>query len=94
MSELAFFVEINNINVYNVRINQIKMAKYIDELKSGCSVDTNLSDMIVPLIVLSNSKFSFTSSSISEHFKTNLQVISKFLKFEYNIERKKPNFFS
>ena len=81
----------NKKNINNVGLNVVR--KYIDELKSGCSIDTNLSDMIVPLIVLSNSKFSFTSRSISEHFKTNLQVISKFLTFEYNIERKKPNFF-
>lgn len=52
---------------------------------SAC-IDQHLSDQIVIYLSLAHENSSFTTSQITRHLMTNLQVIEKFLNIEYQIE--------
>ncbi|MBI4688321.1 MAG: RNA 3'-phosphate cyclase [Nitrospirae bacterium] len=53
---------------------------------SGASLDKRLADQIVPYLALSNSRSSFTTSEVTEHLLTNIEVIKKFTDADIKIE--------
>lgn len=58
----------------------------IQYIKSNACLDHHLSDQILIYISLIGGHWRFSTSGITEHLKTNLWVISKFLDIEYKIE--------
>ena len=64
----------------------------IDFIKSGMSVDPHLADQLVPLMALAKGNSCFTTSRISLHLSTNIQVAETFLpvKFLVSGDEKQP----
>lgn len=58
----------------------------LKEQKSGACFDKHLADQILPYIALANGKSQITVSEITNHCKTNIWVIEKFLKGEFEIK--------
>jgi RNA 3'-terminal phosphate cyclase (ATP) len=54
-------------------------------LKSGMAVDTHLADQIVPLMALAEGRSCFTTSKISLHLLTNIQVAEQFLPVKFQV---------
>jgi RNA 3'-phosphate cyclase len=48
-------------------------------IESGCSIDPNLSDQLIPFMAFATGNSSFSTSKITEHLLTNLWVVSRFL---------------
>jgi len=57
----------------------------LKEQKSGASLDKHLADQILPFMALASSKSSVTVSEITNHCKTNIWVIEKFIKGKFEI---------
>ncbi len=60
--------------------------KFVEYYLNNVSVDDFLADMIILPLSLSSGRSIFTVKNITNHFKTNLQIINQFLDFEYNIK--------
>lgn len=56
------------------------------EQKSGASLDKYLADQILPYLALSDNESSVTVSEITNHCKTNIWVIEKFLDGKFKIK--------
>jgi RNA 3'-phosphate cyclase len=65
--------------------------RFVQILKSKSTTDPNLSDMLGPLLTISNDESEFYVSEITEHLRTSLYVASLFsnFKFSYNKEEDK-----
>jgi len=79
----------DNIGKLNKRAEDIgKEAAFnlLEEQKTETCLDKHLGDQILPYLALSGKKSRITVSKITEHCKTNMQVIENFLdgKFEIN----------
>jgi RNA 3'-phosphate cyclase len=57
-------------------------------ITSKATVDDNLSDQILPFMALAKGKSSFTCRQLTNHAKTNIWVIEKFLDREFVVEEK------
>lgn len=62
----------------------------LKEQKSGACLDKHLADQVLPFLALSNKKSSVTVSEITEHCKTNIRVIEKFLDGRFGINPHYP----
>lgn len=58
----------------------------LKEQKSGACLDKYLADQILPYLALTEGKSSVTVSEITEHCKTNIWVIEKFLEDRFEIK--------
>ena len=58
----------------------------LKEEKTNACLDKHLADQILPYIALAKGKSQFTVSKITNHFKTNIWVIEKFLEGTFKIE--------
>jgi len=56
-----------------------------EEIKSGASVDTHLADQLIPFMGLLPDSF-IRVREVSDHVKTNIYVVEKFLKVQFEIE--------
>ena len=54
-------------------------------LKSGMAVDPHLADQIVPLMAIAKGHSCFTTSKISLHLLTNIQVAEQFLPVKFQV---------
>jgi RNA 3'-terminal phosphate cyclase (ATP) len=59
--------------------------KFIADARSGASLDTNLADMIVPLLSLAPGPSSVRVPRISSHLRTGLALASQFTSCDYSI---------
>lgn len=57
-----------------------------DFLESGAAVDHFLADQLLIYMVFSRAGY-FTTSEISSHFQTNMEIIKKFLSVKFNIDQ-------
>lgn len=51
--------------------------RFLKEYNSNASIDHHLADMVVPLLSLASEPSTFTTSSITEHLKTNLGIAER-----------------
>ncbi len=58
----------------------------LNEEKSGACLDKNLTDQILPYIALASGKSQITVSEVTNHCKTNIWVIEKFLDGKFEIK--------
>lgn len=58
----------------------------LKEQKSGAGLDKHLADQILPYLAVVKNKSQFTVSEITEHCKTNIRVIEKFLEGSFKID--------
>jgi RNA 3'-phosphate cyclase len=58
----------------------------LKEQKTGACLDKHLADQILPYLVLARGKSQVTVSEITNHCKTNIWVIEKFLEGEFEIK--------
>lgn len=58
----------------------------LKEQKSGAGLDKHLADQILPYLAVVKNKSQFTVSEITEHCKTNIWVIEKFLEGGFKID--------
>jgi RNA 3'-terminal phosphate cyclase len=56
-----------------------------EEIKSGASVDTHLADQLIPFMGLLPESIILVRE-VSDHVKTNIYVVEKFLKVQFEIE--------
>jgi RNA 3'-phosphate cyclase len=56
------------------------------EQKSGACLDKNLADQILPYMALSGGKSEVTVSEITDHCKTNMWVIEKFIEGKFEVK--------
>ncbi|MCD5396304.1 MAG: RNA 3'-terminal phosphate cyclase [Candidatus Pacebacteria bacterium] len=62
---------------------------FLKQGRSGVCLDKHLGDQILPFLALSEGKSEVTISEITNHCKTNIWVIEKFLKGKFKIEENK-----
>ena len=60
----------------------------LNEQKSEACLDKHLADQILPYLALASDKSKVTVSEITNHCKTNIWVIEKFLEGEFKIKEK------
>jgi len=58
----------------------------LKQQKSNACLDKHLADQILPYMALLNKKFSVTVSEITNHCKTNIWVIEKFLEGKFELK--------
>ena len=58
----------------------------INEIQSKAPVDKHLADQILPYLALTSEKFQVMVSEITNHCKTNIWVIEKFLGGKFEIK--------
>ena len=63
--------------------------EFLKEGKTGACLDKHLADQILPFMALSQGKSEVTVSEITNHCRTNIWVIEKFLKGQFKIEGNK-----
>jgi len=63
--------------------------EFLKEGKTGACLDKHLADQILPFMALSQGKSEVTVSEITNHCRTNIWVIEKFLKGRFKIEGNK-----
>ena len=56
------------------------------EILNDANIDSHLSDMIIPFIALGSTPFKFKTSKITNHLKTNIWVVSKFIEDRFYIK--------
>lgn len=56
------------------------------EAKSEACLDKRLADQILPYVALASGKSQFTVSETTNHFKTNIWVIEKFIEGEFKVK--------
>jgi RNA 3'-phosphate cyclase len=61
--------------------------KLIAELEAKPTVDTHLSDMMIPYMALSKEKSVFLTRTISEHLEANIWLAEKMLNVQFKINR-------
>ena len=62
--------------------------KFLSEYVSNCTVDHHLADMIIPFLSLSKNSSQFTTSYISSHLQTNLDLCKSITGMNYEIDKK------
>ncbi len=60
--------------------------EFLKFYQSGASLDKRLADQIVPYLALSNNHSLFSTSEVTEHLLTNVEVIKKFTDADIKIE--------
>ena len=63
--------------------------KLIGLLDKRCTVDLNLSDMMIPYIALADGKSTMLTSDLSLHTKTNMAIVKEFVNTEFAISQMK-----
>lgn len=58
----------------------------IDTFNSGATVDSHLSDQLIPFTALADGKSIFKTPRLTMHAKTNIWLVKKFLPLEFNIK--------
>ncbi len=66
----------------------------LKEEKSGACLDKHLSDQILPYLALASGKSKISVSEITEHCKTNIWVIEKFLDGKFEIKNRQISWIS
>lgn len=88
-SDFGQIIGVDQIGEWNKRSEEIgkevgeKFSKYY---LNNVTIDDFLSDMIILPLSLSYGRSVFTVQNITNHFKTNIQIINKFLDFKYDIK--------
>ena len=62
--------------------------KFLSEYISQCTVDYHLADMIIPFLSLSKTSSQFTTSYVSSHLQTNLDLCKFITGMNYQIDKK------
>ena len=73
------------------KIGKETAEKLMETLNTGATVDEYLSDQILPFLALCNEKSIIISPRLTNHAKTNIWVIKKFLKTDFKIEEREKN---
>ncbi len=60
-------------------------AALLGELRSGACLDRHMADQILPFLALSENESSFTASEITDHARTNMWVIERFLEGRFAV---------
>lgn len=61
--------------------------KLIRELETSSTVDTHLSDMLIPYMSLAKEKSAYLTRKISDHLETNIWLLEKILKTNFKIDK-------
>jgi RNA 3'-phosphate cyclase len=59
--------------------------KFVEDARTGASLDTNLADMIVPLLSLAPGPSSVTVPRVSSHLRTGLGLARQFTSCDYSV---------
>jgi RNA 3'-terminal phosphate cyclase (ATP)/RNA 3'-terminal phosphate cyclase (GTP) len=57
----------------------------LEEIGSGACLDRHMSDQILPFMALGDGEGSFTASCITDHCRTNMWVIEKFVRGKFKV---------
>ncbi len=76
------------------RVGEEAAWKLVEYIKSNACLDPYLSDQILPYIALIGGRWIFSTAKITEHLKTNLWVIGRFIDFKYKLEGNSVELFS
>ncbi len=74
------------------RVGRQTAKNFIKEYSSEACIDKYACDQILPFLALPKEESEFTASQITEHTKTNIWVISHFLKRDFSIYKEKSRF--
>jgi len=58
----------------------------ISHLKTGCCLDPHLSDQIVPYLALARGRSAFSTSRITKHLMTNLDIVGRFIDISWSVD--------
>jgi RNA 3'-terminal phosphate cyclase len=62
-------------------------SKFVEETHSGATLDSNLADMVVPLLSLARGPSAFRVRSVSSHLRTGLALAKQFTSCDYAVVR-------
>ncbi|MFH0713520.1 MAG: RNA 3'-terminal phosphate cyclase [Candidatus Micrarchaeota archaeon] len=74
------------------KVGKEAAAKALEFHNSGASADERLADQLLLYAALAKGETTFTTPEITEHFKTNVETIAKFLQRKVKIEKQNTNF--
>lgn len=83
----------DNIGKRGVRAEEVGRTaslELIEAINSGATVDKWMSDQCLPFLVLAEGKSVIKAPELTEHARTNLEVLKHFFNFEYRIFGEKP----
>ena len=61
--------------------------KLVAELDSQATVDTHLTDMLIPYMALAEGSSAFLARTVSDHLETNIWLAEKMLNVHFNVNR-------
>lgn len=68
------------------KVGQEAAVQLLEEERTGAALDRYMGDQILPFIALSPKKSSISVTKITEHCKTNMKIIEKFVKGKFKIK--------
>ena len=68
------------------RVGQEAAARFIAEVDSGACVDSNLSDMVIPLLSLAPSPSRVRVREVTPHLRSGLEIARQFTSFSWEVE--------
>ena len=69
------------------KVGQVALHHYLATLTSQCSVDSYLSDQLLPIMALASTSSTFSTPKITGHAQTNIQLIETFTDVQISIEK-------
>ena len=73
---------------HSTTLGQKCSKKFLSEYISKCTVDHHLADMIIPFLSLSKTSSQFSTSYVSSHLQTNLDLCKFITGMNYQIDKK------
>ena len=67
-------------------MGQEAAARFIAEVDSGACVDSNLSDMVIPLLFLAPSPSRVRVREVTPHLRSGLEIARQFTSFSWEVE--------
>jgi RNA 3'-terminal phosphate cyclase (ATP) len=74
------------------KVGRLAAKEIITELESGASVDVHLADQLIPYMALAGGG-SYTVREVSDHTRTNIWTVEKFLDVKFAIEKMEGKLF-
>ena len=81
-----------NRNLNIIQLGNIAAGELIKYIKNGIPVDNYLSDQLIPLMAFVNRPSKIKVLEITDHAKTNLEIVKMFINKEYKITKEKNYF--
>jgi RNA 3'-phosphate cyclase len=70
------------------RVGQVACENLLKEMSSSATLDVHAADQFLPFMALAKGESVFTTRELSDHAKTNIWLVEKFLDVKFKVEQK------